>query len=259
MVFGRLTVTGRQYAFSKVGQAHWRCKCECGNASVVKGSNLRSGVTKSCGCLKDDLNRTTKTKHGKRDTSTYLSWVQMNQRCNNPKSTSYADYGVRGIAICERWQSFELFLEDMGDRPFGKSLDRKDTNGNYEPSNCKWSTAKEQANNRRIRQVSRQRERDNSTYGVLRKEFLDKYTVCPVTGQRTTQIHHSAKRTGGWQNLTRYWIAVSLEGHAWIEANKREAETRGLMVRIVETYKDHVASLNERNISLTKPLFVIDF
>ena len=106
-----------------------------------------------------------------------------------------------------------------------------------------------------FKQVSRQRESDNAIYSILRVKFLEEHPICPVTGKATTQIHHSAKRQGGWQNLQRYWIAVSLEGHAWIEENKREAETRRLMVRIMETFKVHVDRLKADGISLTEPIY----
>lgn len=79
----------------------------------------------------------------------YNSWCQMKQRCFNPNCISYPNYGGRGIKICERWLKFENFYQDMGDRPEDKSLDRIDNDGNYEPNNCKWSTRKEQVNNRR--------------------------------------------------------------------------------------------------------------
>lgn len=73
----------------------------------------------------------------------------MRQRCNNPKNPKYKDYGGRGVKVCERWNDFALFLEDMGERPTGYSIDRKDVNGNYEPNNCRWATAKEQRANQR--------------------------------------------------------------------------------------------------------------
>lgn len=92
-------------------------------------------------------------KHGHRTkyrkTPTYHSWAKMKTRCNNPHAHNYEYYGGRGITVCERWSSFKNFLEDMGERPENKTLDRIDPNGNYEPSNCRWATAKEQRVNQR--------------------------------------------------------------------------------------------------------------
>lgn len=146
--FGRLEVQSR---FTPVGihPIKWKCACECGQETYVSAANLRNGTTNSCGCLRAQLNGKRLTTHGKTKSSTYRVWSGMRTRCTNPKSTNYSSYGGRGIQCCDRWKSFEVFLEDMGEKPEGKSLDRIDVNGNYEPLNCKWSSPVEQAQNRR--------------------------------------------------------------------------------------------------------------
>jgi len=151
-VFGRLTVVERFR--SRKGRVTWLCRCECGALHEAVSHALTSGHTKSCGCWKDERNRATPVVHGHAlrasgKSPTYYSWQAMLLRCNNPISKSYKDYGGRGITICDRWLKFENFLADMGERPKGLTLDRRNVNGDYEPGNCRWATRKEQAMNTR--------------------------------------------------------------------------------------------------------------
>jgi hypothetical protein len=144
--FGRLTTTGRKIRRVTV---YWECACECGNITAVTGRNLLSGDTQSCGCMRREMLSLRRRRHGQSLSSLYMVWKGMMARCTIPRATGYANYGGRGIAVCERWRRFENFLADMGPRPPGTSLDRIDVNGNYEPTNCRWATREVQAGNAR--------------------------------------------------------------------------------------------------------------
>lgn len=147
-VFGRWTVDGESH--KKKSMVYWHCTCDCGSKRVVFGADLKRGMSKSCGCLARELLSAKSSTHGLSEHKAYRSWIEMKSRCLNPENTGFKDYGGRGIIICPEWDTFEGFWRDMGDTwQEGLSIDRMDTNGNYEPSNCKWSTPKEQGNNRR--------------------------------------------------------------------------------------------------------------
>jgi len=159
--FGRLTVlayVGVEQFESGV-KGTWLCRCQCGKTLRIIGNSLTTGNTTSCGCASIDALVERSTKHGaaKRGGSrsmAYRIWQAMLNRCRNQRVPNYADYGGRGITVCERWQeSFQNFIADMGEPPPGTSIDRRENDGNYEPANCRWATRAQQARNKRSNRI----------------------------------------------------------------------------------------------------------
>ena len=141
--YARLEVIRRSQQTNSTGAAFWLCRCDCGNEVETSGIGLRRGTTRSCGCLH--------ITHGMTLSPEYRVWSSMHQRCTNPKHIRYANYGGRGISVCERWNKFEMFFSDMGRRPAGLTLERVNNDEGYNPANCKWATLSEQNRNRRKR------------------------------------------------------------------------------------------------------------
>lgn len=142
--YGRLVVLERCYDHPYNHAIRWVCKCDCGKMVTRTSSALKHGHSTSCGCW----SREKKTTHDLSHSPTYRTWRSMLARCYDPKNPSYRFYGGRGITVCDGWKSFQYFVDDMGIRPDKHTLDRINVHGNYNPENCRWATAKQQARNR---------------------------------------------------------------------------------------------------------------
>ena len=154
--FGRLVVQ-ELHSSDRNHNKRWVCLCDCGQTKVVLGDKLKTGNTKSCGCLQTEFRTAlVNTADEERRLYTKKSYAAMVGRCTNPKYPSYSKYGARGVTICNRWLLGEngksgwlCFFEDMGPKPTGHSIDRKDNEQGYTPDNCRWATLQQQIENRR--------------------------------------------------------------------------------------------------------------
>lgn len=187
--YGRLTIlaTSEDYISPK-GRVLPKVEvlCDCGNTLKVLLNSLKTGHTMSCGCYRAEINKLSKNNtHGKSSFPEYLIWKGMKARCFNMNNEHYLDYGGRGITVCARWsESFESFYGDMGERPDGLTLDRKDNNGNYEPSNCRWVSWVDQQTNKRMRKDNTSKKtgvyyhKNSQSWDVIWKESGERKTKC---------------------------------------------------------------------------------
>lgn len=184
-VFGRLTVVGRSDR-RRGTRPLWRCLCSCGNEHFTETASLVAGRVNSCGCLKSELDHTRTRTHGMSSDPLYGIWLMIRQRCLNPNNKSFRDYGGRGIKVCTRWDDFSLFKRDMGPRPVGTEIDRRDNNGDYCPDNCKWVD----------RQINAQNKRNN------RIITCDGDSLCIAAWSRKTGLSRGTierRLNSGWQ------------------------------------------------------------
>lgn len=151
--FGRLTALRFVESRGKSHNAYWKFRCQCGSEITTAATNVKSGASQSCGCLRRELKQAALTVHGHSDGKErlYRIWGSMRFRCLTPTAANYHYYGGRGITICKEWDEYLTFRHWALRNGYADnlSLDREETNGNYEPGNCRWATAKQQANNRR--------------------------------------------------------------------------------------------------------------
>jgi len=152
MVFGRwivISFAGKTAARNSL----WLCRCSCGEEKVISSGSLRSGNSRSCGCLRKEIISKANTTHGKSHSRVYNTWRSMLQRCNTSTDSNFSRYGARGIKVCSSWRSFQQFYADMGDPPKGLSLEWQDNEGDYTPKNCIWANRIAQNNNRRTNRL----------------------------------------------------------------------------------------------------------
>ena len=180
--FERLKVVSRTW---RRGRTYFNCVCDCGKSTCVDMYSLTSGRIKSCGCYNRELCLSSSTTHGMSKTRFYAIWNGMRQRCENSSIPMYRFYGARGVKVCDRWKKFENFREDMYEsyqkhvEEFGEndtSLDRINSFGNYESSNCRWATDLEQQNNRRNNHII-SINGENMTVAEASRKFNIKYST----------------------------------------------------------------------------------
>ena len=213
--FGRLTV--EKLLGSYKNRHYWLCRCDCGGFNDVSTGALKSGNTGSCGCLISEGIIARSTTHGQSRTPLYGMWSRMIQRCEDTNCGDYKYYGARGITVAAEWHDFPTFLKDVGERPKGLTLDRVRNNEGYGPSNFKWATRQEQANNMRsnvktyvdgkLLSIKEMAEKAGTSYGTMKA--------------RLTRLGYSAEEA-----LNKpVKCGEMLNGKCWKENEKTEEES----------------------------------
>lgn len=191
-VFGQLSVL-KFFGMTEDGMVRlWLCQCSCGGQATVSTKRLRTGITRSCGCLRASVTAARNTTHGLSKTPMYLLWSAMHSRCYNPNNRAYNRYGGRGIVVHPRWHSFEAFLSDVGEKPPGKSLDRIDNHGAYGPDNFRWATPVEQNSNRR----------DNVLVAMPDGQVVTKNEAARRIGVHRNALTRHLAKTGSYLGVT---------------------------------------------------------
>ncbi len=206
----------------------WSCKCDCGKEVLRTHYSLVNKRRTSCGCFTRELTIKRNTKHGKSRTKVYKTWKGIFERCFNKNSTSYKNYGGRGITVCKRWEKFENFNKDMGEPPTPKhSIDRINNNGNYEPTNCRWATKYEQAGNQRGNRVLKYKGQEKILADWAREYKINRY--CLFERLKKMPIHEALtkpllkRRTG-----TEY---KCVNGHVFTPKNTGYVKSRSRLRR----------------------------
>jgi hypothetical protein len=202
--FGRWIVLERAPRLPHRMSQNWICRCDCGAEKSVRGRSLVIKESTSCGCFREENKSRLHTKHGHSPTGnyspTYKSWSAMHARCKYKHFIGAKYYAERGITVCDRWRKFENFLADMGERPPRTSLDRVDTNGGYEPGNCRWATYKQQGRNRRnVRLIEFNGETLSipewaERLGIHMETMRKRFRKLSVVSALTTPVHENKKR-----------------------------------------------------------------
>lgn len=182
--FNRLTVISF-HGVTKSGNATWLCECECGNTNIVSGAALKLGSVKSCGCYMRDVQREKHTTHGRSRSRLYLIYIGMIRRCYKEKNPNYKNYGAREIRVCDEWLTgFEAFYDwamrngyDETSKRGECTLDRVDVDGHYEPSNCRWVSAKVQARNKRNNRLITYKGETKTLYEWAEKVGINPHTL----------------------------------------------------------------------------------
>lgn len=209
--FNRWTLVAHHSAYilpktGRVAGHNWLMRCECGTEKVNFLPNVTQGKSKSCGCWNVEVLGKSSVTHGMTGSKTYKIWAGMKRRCYNPHEKFYKHYGGRGILVCDSWrQSFEAFHSDMGECPDGFSIERKDVNGNYEPSNCVWLPEALQAQNTRVNKLTK-----DTAIAILkmRASGVHRLEIAAIHGVDKTMVDKIC-RGACWKNAKQEFDSVA--------------------------------------------------